>query len=158
MDTIIPPIERKNKILYVLGLFCFILIIVVLLIIFNLARVMPQKQVKTITEVTEKIAETVAPTKKPLNKTEISFEVLNGSGIGGSAANAAKILTSKGYGAITIGNANRISPNTQLFLTEDLTTHQDELIADLRSDFSSATYSGTLSNSTNSARLIIGRQ
>lgn len=152
----IPPIERKNKLLYILGSLTFFLIIVTLLIVFIATRYMPQKQIKTI--VPAKQTTYGIPTQVPLRKADITFEVLNGSGIRGNATKEAKILAGKGYTILEIGNADKTYQSSQLYLAPVAIDYQNELLNEIRLDFPTATFSGELTGSTASARLIIGKQ
>lgn len=97
--------------------------------------------------------------KKPvLNKSDWNFEVLNGSGIPGEAKKAAEKLQSDGYNVIIVGNAEQADyEGTQVFIESDKTESKDLLITDLTGIFPGASYSGELTDSTASARIIIGK-
>lgn len=155
MDTV-PAIERKNKFLYLLGTICFLLIIAALISIYIAYKQTPAKQTKTITQTNAKTVIITTPSPAPLQKSEITFEVLNGSAIAGIAARSAETLRSKGYTIAKIDNADKTYQNTQLFLTKSILYHQKTLLADIQKDFPAAEFAGELQDTNASARLIIG--
>lgn len=102
-------------------------------------------------------AATVAPIRS-LNRADWSFEVLNGSGIAGEAKKTADKLTSLGYVVVKTGNADKDTYiENALFVRAGKESDADLLLADLKTNFSIASISGTLTEGTASARLIIGK-
>ncbi|OGG08950.1 hypothetical protein A2154_03700 [Candidatus Gottesmanbacteria bacterium RBG_16_43_7] len=88
----------------------------------------------------------------------ISFEVLNGSGISGAAGRAADTLTEKGYDVISVGNADdvKLGAPLELYLIEVEESNREKILGDLVELFGEATYSGLLdTDSSASARIII---
>lgn len=98
------------------------------------------------------------PTPQALNRTEWSFEVLNGSGVTGAAKKIADSIKTLGYQVVKSGNAdNQDFAQTQIFIKSDLQSKSDMVIADLKDVIKIASYAGELKDSTASARIIIGK-
>lgn len=104
----------------------------------------------------------VTPTPSPtrsLNRADWSFEVLNGSGITGEAKKVAETLTKLGYTVVKTGNADKSNyTENELFVRADKSQDADLVLSDLKADFNIASISGTLTDGTASARLIIGKE
>lgn len=134
----------------------------------------PKSEVKVISpspeptaEPTEEVTPSPGPTKKPTptekaevkTATDMSLQVLNGSGEEGVATKAKEFLESKGYTNIETGNADnfdyqavtiRIKSSMQKFLST--------LQSDLKEKYTLATDSGTLSDDALfDASIIIGK-
>ncbi len=107
----------------------------------------------------ETAAITPTPTPAPtINKSEWTFEVLNGSGVAGAASKVADALTSAGYTVVETGNADLSDyEQTQIYVKNDLKDKVDLLIADLKDIVKIATVAGELTDSTASARIILGK-
>lgn len=90
-------------------------------------------------------------------RSDWSLEILNGSGVAGAAKKAADSLASLGYKIIKIGNADLDVSNTQILTADSLSTDKDKLLTDVQKDFPQAALSGQLTDSTASARIIIGK-
>lgn len=101
------------------------------------------------------------PTEEPKTKfdrSEWSFEVLNGSGVAGAASDAAGKLEELGYKVIKTGNAEDSNyEESELYVSEDLKDDAKEVLKDLKEKFGIASVSGDLEDSTASARLIVGK-
>lgn len=101
---------------------------------------------------------TPAPTRS-LNRADWSFEVQNGSGVSGAAKKASDKLISLGYVVIKAGNADKDTYTaSELFVRVGKESEADLLLADLKTNFNIASISGTLTEGTASARLIIGKE
>lgn len=150
-----PPIEKSGKKLFVLGGIVLALIILgVLGFVFLFAQNQPAEKKAAVTQETVK----TTPTPEAINRSEWSFEVLNGSGVAGAAKNAADKLKTLGYHVINTDNADTSNyTENKLYVAADMTDKEDLLIADLKADFTIASVSGVLKNSTASARIIIGK-
>lgn len=111
------------------------------------------------------IEETPSPTttSTPLSETEFnrsewSFEVLNGSGVSGLAKKIADELESLGYKIIKVGNADKSDyEKTQIFVRDNLKDQVDKVIADIGDIIKIASVAGGLEDSTASAQIIIGK-
>ena len=98
------------------------------------------------------------PTPKPLNRSEWSFEVLNGSGVTGAAKKLADQLKALGYPVVKSGNADRDDyTSNQFFVKKELEEDVELVILDIRDIIKIASISGELKDSTASARIIIGK-
>lgn len=103
---------------------------------------------------------TPAPTEAPkvLERSEWSFEVLNGSGSTGLAKKIADRIKDLGYQVVKTGNADKSNyPITQILVKKDLAEKLDLVIADLTDTIKIASYAGELNDSTASARIILGK-
>ncbi len=97
--------------------------------------------------------------KQQLIRSERSFEVLNGSGVIGAAKKLADKLRELGYQVIKVGNADRDDyPKNLILVGKDQREKVDVLIADLRDVIKIASVGGELTDSTASARIIIGKE
>lgn len=150
--------ERKNKILFTLGTVGLIIITLILFIAFLIQSPPPVTQPK-ISRTIPTVFPTTPPTSTqlPLVKSEITFEVLNGSGRNGAAAAAAKSLSGLGYTNTTTGNADKVYDTTQISLSPNISEHRNEIINEIKTLFPSLTVVKELPDSTSSAALIIGR-
>lgn len=117
-----------------------------------------KKQEPAISEKQEEMK--AEPTKEPVDRSAISFEVLNGSGLTGAAARASAKLEDLGYTVVKTGNADKQTYQTSiLFVSEDVTDgEKEQLLSDLTESFRIASISGKLTDSTASARLILGKE
>lgn len=101
---------------------------------------------------------TVETPKPMLNKSEISFEVLNGTGVSGLAKKIADQLKDLGYQIVKTGNADKSTyEKTQISVKSDLKDKVDLIIADLKDVIKIASIGGELKDSTASARIILGK-
>lgn len=93
-----------------------------------------------------------------LNRSEWSFEVLNGSGVSGLAKKIADGLESLGYKITKVGNANRSDyEKTQIFVRDNLKDQVDKVIADIGDIIKIASVAGEPEQSSASAQIIIGK-
>ena len=100
--------DRKGKVKFNKKaiIIVFIIILIVSALIFLLRepniQIEPLPQSEPVVEETEGV--TATPTSEPLNKDEISIEVLNGTGIAQQAGSLAEELNSLGYENLETGN------------------------------------------------------
>lgn len=101
------------------------------------------------------------PTPSPqpvLDRSEWSFEILNGSGETGLARRMADQIRDLGYEIVRVGNADRSDySETQITVREGLAEKVDLVIADLGNTIKIASAAGELIEGTASARIIIGK-
>lgn len=117
----------------------------------------PKKQEQTvISPPTSTITPT--PTPKTLNRSQWSFEVLNGSGVTGAAKKLADSLKALGYQVVKVANADKDYTKNEFFVQEDLMVNIDSIVADIKDIIKIASISGKLKDSTASARIIIGKE
>lgn len=102
---------------------------------------------------------TPTPTPSPtINPADWTFEVLNGSGVGGAAAKAAQILRDRGYIVRNVGNADEQNfEESQLLVTSERAEEGSALLADLKTEFPVNEVDATLESTSVTARLIIGK-
>lgn len=119
----------------------------------------PKKQEQTaISPPTSTPTPTPTPTPKTLNRSEWSFEVLNGSGVTGAAKKLADSLKALGYQVVKVGNADKDYQTNEFFVQEDLMVDIAPVVADIKDIIKIASISGQLKDSTASARIIIGKE
>lgn len=93
-----------------------------------------------------------------LERSGVSFEVLNGSGVTGAAKKLADQLKELGYEVLKTANADKdIYTQNQIFVRAGLKEKIDLLIADLKDVIKIASVAGELEEGTASARIIIGK-
>lgn len=104
---------------------------------------------------------TPVPTPSPepvLQRSDWSFEILNGSGATGAAKNIAAKIQELGYQVIKTGNADKSNyEKTEILVQKDLMEKIDLVVADLKDVIRIASVAGELKDSTASARIIIGK-
>jgi hypothetical protein len=106
---------------------------------------------------TNAIATTPSPTTASINpRHSISLEVLNGSGIAGAASQTADKLIALGYAVTKTGNADNQKYTKTEILVNSKFTDTTIFFKDLAA-YGPATNSGSLKDSTASARIIIGK-
>ena len=104
---------------------------------------------------------TPEPTEKPIDRSSITIEVLNGSGKAGAAKKAADLLEGLGYKIEGTGNADKSTYEESVLEVQD--SVDEEIIAllqkDLEQNYTIASQSGTLSSTDKaSVRFIIGKK
>jgi len=149
---------KKNKNFFKLGIIILVIILIVTGVLFFFLFNSNSKKAPIETKKTT-IEPTKAPEKTEINRSEWTLEVLNGSGVVGVAAKAAAKLTEQGYTVIKTGNANNQDyKKSELFVSENMQSKAQLIIDDLKSDYGFSSVSGILSNSTASARIILGAE
>ncbi|OGH20639.1 MAG: hypothetical protein A3D74_04255 [Candidatus Levybacteria bacterium RIFCSPHIGHO2_02_FULL_37_13] len=152
--------NKKQKIMFFTGLlFVALILLATLTLIIALNNMQGQeKTIKTV-ELEAKQPQVEKPTKPSLERSEWTLEVLNGSGIAGAATKISRTLESLGYKVIKTGNAKDDTYTTIHVLIDKAMMDQAELLlADLKDTLPTATLSGELTDSTASARIIIGKE
>lgn len=99
----------------------------------------------------------ISPTPTTTSKAAIPLEVLNGSGVSGLAGKTADTLEGMGYTILKTGNADNSNYKTTEIYTNPEFTDTKAFLEDLEEEFGSATVSGSLKDSTASARIIVGK-
>lgn len=157
-----PPsldVEKKHKAVFLFGVVFLVLIILTTgtILVFTNTLLPKGKTIKTV-ELEVKDIKTDKDKKPALDRSEWTFEVLNGSGVAGSAGNAAKKLEGLGYIVIEIDNADKQTYTAnQVYVAKENFGQANLLLEDLKTEFPLATLSGELTtDSTASARIIIG--
>ena len=101
--------------------------------------------------------EAPSPSDTPADKRDITFEVLNGSGIPGAAASAANELRSLGYGVVSVGNTTVEPLHTRLFVADAYLSDAPRVFADVFTRYGLSTVAPLAGDTTVSARLVIGK-
>jgi LytR cell envelope-related transcriptional attenuator len=153
-----PPLEKTNKVLFALGTIIALGLIAGSIAIFLLYLAHPKQVTRQETAPVEEATPSAVPVVAT-NKSDITFEVLNGSGVAGTAGKAASTLVELGYTIGKTGNAEKRYTKSEVTIAASV---KDDgvamLLADLEKAFSITSSSGVLQDSTFSARLIIGKK
>lgn len=138
-------------------------VVAILLITFLSFKSNFDKSAKTEPKTENQPIQTQTPTPTPtpgssLARSEWSLEVLNGSGITGTAKKVADKLRELGYTVIKTGNADRDDYElSQIFISSDFKDKVDLLVEDIKDVIKIASVAGELKDATASARIIIGK-
>lgn len=154
------PSEERNQRWFILGSIVAALVFLLSALFFVFLLKSPAKDTKQsiITEV-EEVKEEKKEEKITFNRSGWAVEILNGSGVSGTASKVAVKLEGMGYQVLKVGNASRNDySQSEISVSEDLTEEAILLIDDLKEVLVTATFTGTLSSSTASARIILGKQ
>jgi len=150
-----PLQEKHGRVLFVLGTLFGILLLSAVAALgyfyFTLKSASPVTAPSPIAQIT------AAPTPTVISNADITFEVLNGSGIAGQAAKYGQQLTTLGYKVATMGNAATPSTGLTVQIAASLANQKDSLLAALQKAFPAASYSGILTDSSSLVRLTIGK-
>ena len=150
-------VTPKNKLLYILGIISFMGIVLLASGVgfYYLTQFRQRQENKEVTVVEEKVEVVEEMGKEELDRSSITFEVLNGSGTPGVAKKSADSLQALGYKIIGTGNAGDVTGN-KLYLKTSAEGYSGNIITDL-AEFKISTVSGELTEGTASARLVIGK-
>lgn len=130
--------EKKSK----KGLFIIILLIVGVLLGGGFYFFRNRGSEDSLSEPTPTLSETEitsTPTKEPIDKGEVSIEVMNGSGVSGEAAKLKSVLAELGYTDIEVGNAGSSDyVTTEVSFKSSIDDEvKDEIIEELENIYSS---------------------
>jgi hypothetical protein len=146
-------VEVKNRVVFSFGIITALAIIAGAIIVF----VIYLGSSKAPKPVTQKA--TVTPTATPtpaFTRAAITFEVVNASGVSGAATKGAATLTQAGYTVVSVGNGKKQATSSLLLIGSLTSVEVSEILADVNSLFSISSSSGDLTDSTASARIILG--
>ncbi len=104
----------------------------------------------------ETVEQAPTPTVAQLPRSEITLEVLNGSGVSGAAGRAAATLEELGYPEIKVGNTEATDGN-ELYLNPGYQGQVEVLLSDLEKELDIATVAGELTGSDLVGRVILGK-
>lgn len=152
--------EKSGKKMFIFGGIALAVIVLLTIGFFAFSAREAQKEEKQGQVPTETPAPkpTEAP-KKTLERSEWSIEVLNGSGVPGTAKKIADQLIALGYQVVKTGNADSSDyASTEIIVKNELLDKVDLLITDLKDVIKIASQSGDLKDSTASARIILGKE
>lgn len=152
------PLEKTNKALFALGTIIALGLIAGSIAIFFIYLSHPKQVTRQETIPIEEATPSATPVPAT-NKSDITIEVLNGSGVAGTAGKAAAKLATLGYTIGATGNAEKRYSKSEIWIAPSV---KDDgvamLLVDSEKEFSITSTSGVLEDSTFSARLIIGKQ
>lgn len=145
--------DAKNRVVFTIGIVATLAIIVGSVVVFTIYL----GSSKTPQQVAHQATVSPTPTPTPaFQRSKISFEVINSSGVSGAATKGATALTQVGYTVVSVGNGKK-QATSSVFLAKSLTSAEvSEILADVKSLFSVSSSSGELTDSTASARIILG--
>ena len=155
------PLEKSNKRIYIASLIVMFLIVSTVVAVFYLRTKQPAEKVEeVITEVEEVEEEVVVKEEEnltdiQLKRTEISLEVLNGSGVAGLAGETANTFEDLGYEIWEVGNADGTVGN-KLYVNTKFKNKIEVLLSDVEKELDISSVSGSLKDSTASARIVLG--
>lgn len=154
------PLEKKNKRLLVIGTFALVLIIVATGFMMYLRAkqgdgVDEEVVVEEVTEVVEKVEEVAEVTVEQLSRSEITVDVLNGSGVSGQAGKHSKILEDLGYEIGEVGNAESTIGN-KIYVNRELEEKLEVFLSDSKSQLDVSSISGYLDDTEADARVVLG--
>ena len=164
------PLEKSNKNIYLLGLIILVLISLLTASIFFLRTKVPAEKSEEIAlEVDESAAaeqeagdtetgtgEVTVEEDQQLKRSDISIEILNGSGVSGLAGVKKEIFSDLGYNVVKIGNS-AVTEGNKVYLQADLEDKVDVLMEDLEKELDIASMSGVIEGEEINARIILGK-
>lgn len=139
-------------------LFLTILIIVIGTLGFFLVKRPATKKVVT-PVVTKEVAPTATPTQKPLDRSKLSIQVLNGSGEPGASKKASDFLEPLGYNIIEVSNADNFHyDKVTIKIKTSKSGYLDQLKKDLEQKYNIGSISADLAETKREdAVVIIGK-
>lgn len=109
-----------------------------------------------VAEATPLPTSTPQPTLAPLNREEISLEILNGSGVPGLAGKTATMFEDLGYSVPEVGNGNTVA-STEVYVQEELEERLSLLMDDLLENLNVSSVAGYLDEDDEvTARVVLG--
>lgn len=166
-DTFVPDytppqvVKKSNKKIFIIAFVIILITLLAAVLFFIMSNrgkkteepsIQPSEIQKTETHPAQE-----EKTTESYNRTKVTLEILNGSGVAGAAKKIAESLAGLGYDIITVGNAPEESDQTQVLIAQNLKKYEVEFLKDLNESLSEASVSGILEDSTASARIIIGK-
>lgn len=159
-----PPLEKKNKALFVVGIFLVVVVLVVTVGVAYLKLVFDGSEGSQVAEpvVTEEGGENEAVDEEKteevaqMTREEISLEVLNGTSVAGLAGRTAETFESLGYEVVEVGNADDDASENQLFVKEGDEEAVEVLLEDVGEELGIEEVTGVLEDSEVVARIVLG--
>lgn len=155
------PGDQNNQKIFIFGCISFVVICLLTGLMFYLKSQNSNNNTSTqpIENKIESSSSASLSNQESLNKSDWTFEVLNGSGVAGAAKSIANKIQNLGYTVVKTGNADKNNyPNTLLLIAETSTQSSVLLLKDLNDNLGISTISGTFNDSAASARIIVGKQ
>lgn len=153
------PMETRNKKMYVAGIILSVLILgataTTLYFRFRQGSGATEEVAVEVEETQEGTEVEEQPSATALLRSEISLEILNGSGIAGLASETADTFEELGYEVVKVGNAEDTTGN-KLYVDPDIEELIAVLLEDVEGELDISSISGELTDSTASVRIILG--
>ena len=153
----LPPIEKKNKKIYIAGIVIALLLIVATGVL-GFYFLNSGKEDKKVEVAEDKTVEATPTLIEEIDRAEWSIEVLNGSTTTGVARTVADSLEELGYTVENVGNAdNKDYEETTVLISSEKSDEEAELFVDeVKKATGVDVLQEKLEDSTLSARIIIG--
>lgn len=160
------PLERRNRRLYYIGIVitAFILGVTSATLYFRIQQgELGTSNVEVETEEPVEVAENESsespePTSTPTPRSEITLEILNGSGVAGLAGDTADTFIALGYEVGDTGNTDSTNGN-QLYIQKDLDEASLKfLLDDVKDELDITEITAELSDLEVTARIVLGSQ
>ncbi len=153
-----PQIENVNRKLFFLGGFVFLLTVVVATLvgfyILNNSKQSDRDLAEKSSE--EEVEVSPTPTITQINKSEWTFEVLNGSGVKGAAAEAQTQIEALGYTVDSIGNASNVD-STEVYISDEKDRKiVEKILPELVKDFGDLTIQEKIRESNAKIVIVLG--
>lgn len=155
------PLEKKNSQLYHIGIALFIIILGLTGILLYLRGTATSQQAEQTEEIVATPVPTEAPTPEPtpeivqLEKSEITLEILNGTGVAGLAGSTSTTFENLGYTVESVGNADDTDAN-QLIVASKYAEQIEPLLEDVKSELGITKITQEDDDLNVVARIIIG--
>jgi hypothetical protein len=152
----LPVSEKKGILLFVLGTI-FSIIIIVGVVALGIIYFKSFEVKKVVEVVTSEIqVPSVTPEITILKNNEITFEIINATGIAGTATKYKDVLEGKGYKVNSVAMADKKEKGISVFMVKGLENQKDALLSEIKKDFTTVNYSGELTDSVNMVKLVVG--
>jgi hypothetical protein len=149
----IPSIEKNGRYLYISSIFFGVIVFSAAAFLYYVAS----NNSKNISSQTTIVSVEKDTSSDTINKDEWPIEVLNGSKTAGVAKKTGDKLTNNGFRVIKVGNSTKKDyVGISIFIQSDLSSKASNFLKEIQLIFPEATISGNLTNSTASARIIVG--
>lgn len=156
METL--PRKKGNKLIFIIIIIVVILALGAFFLRSKISGLSGGGEAKPTASSNETSAPEPSPIQNPLIRSDLSLEVLNGSGESGLAKTYAGKLKALGYPVVKVGNADKSDyALTEIQVKKDLADKVALVIADLKDTIKIASVGAGLKDSTASARIIIGK-
>jgi hypothetical protein len=150
--------EGKSKKPIIVTAIIVVILISIVALYFFYTKQKTTSQKSQSTPITQTSESSPKPSPQALNRADWTLEILNGSSKKGAAAALADKLTAKGYQVIKTGNNPEDFATSQVYFSDSTKDQADLFLEDIKEELPNPTNAGTLTDSTASARIIIGAE
>lgn len=156
LEDSLPSSEKRGIFQFVLGTLVSVLIITGVVVLGVIYFKIPEQ--KVVVEVIPTIV--VSPTEIPkaviLKNEDITFEILNATGVAGMATKYKTKLEARGYKVNSVAMATEKQKGTNIFMVKNLEIQKEEILKEIKKDIPKLNYAGEMDDSINMVRLVIG--